>query len=121
MDLGRLIVAYCADACAPPGRREEFFACLFKASDWTEVQSGQEAMSKAQQANILLLFRTIANCIQEGTPVAEGQWVAQVSDYIFQSNACFSWKAGFRSAKSHALRTSDSNTARGPGDYSLQV
>jgi len=92
MDLGRLIVAYCADACAPPGRREEFFACLFKASDWTEVQSGQEAMSKAQQANILLLFRTIANCFQEGAPVAEGQWVAQVSICIFQSKskACFS-------------------------------
>jgi phospholipase A-2-activating protein len=28
----------------------------------------------------LLLFRTIANCFQEGTPVAEGQWVAQVGE-----------------------------------------
>jgi phospholipase A-2-activating protein len=80
MDLSRLVVAYCADAYAPPGRREQFFACLFKASDWTEVQSRAEAMSKAQQANILLLFRTIANCFQEGTPVAEGQWVAQVGE-----------------------------------------
>ncbi|OAX34542.1 phospholipase A-2-activating protein [Rhizopogon vinicolor AM-OR11-026] len=82
MDLSRLVVAYCADACVPPGRREQFFACLFKASDWTEIQSGQEAMSKAQQANILLLFRTIANCFQEGTPVAEGQWVAQVFEVL---------------------------------------
>ncbi|KAG1727924.1 WD40-repeat-containing domain protein [Suillus paluster] len=47
------------DASAAPGGRERFFACLFKASDWTEVQSRGKAMSKAQETNILLL----------GTPV----------------------------------------------------
>lgn len=82
MDLSRLVAAYCADASAAPGGRERFFASLFKASDWTEVRSHGNAMSKAQETNILLLFRTIANCFQEGTPVDEGRWVAQVFEAL---------------------------------------
>lgn len=82
MDLSRLVAAYCADASASPGARERFFASLFKASDWTEVRSHGKAMSKAQETNILLLFRTVANCFQEGTPVDEGQWVAQVFEAL---------------------------------------
>lgn len=82
IDLGRLVAAYCADASAVPDGRERFFACLFKASDWTEVQSRGKAMSKAQETNILLLFRTVANCFQEGTPVDDGQWVAQVFEAL---------------------------------------
>ncbi|KAG1759979.1 WD40-repeat-containing domain protein [Suillus occidentalis] len=82
MDLSRLVAAYCADASAAPGGRERFFASLFKASDWTEVRSHGKAMSKAQETNILLLFRTIANCFQEGTPVDEGRWVAQVFEAL---------------------------------------
>jgi phospholipase A-2-activating protein len=99
MDLSRLVAAYCADASAAPGGRERFFASLFKASDWTEVRSHGKAMSKAQETNILLLFRTIANCFQEGTPVDEGRWVAQAGDFIFQSKWWFSQEAGFRSAQ----------------------
>ncbi|KAG1823274.1 WD40-repeat-containing domain protein [Suillus variegatus] len=82
MDLSRLVAAYCADASAVPGGRERFLASLFKASDWTEVRSHGKAMSKAQETNILLLFRTVANCFQEGTPVNEGQWVAQVFEAL---------------------------------------
>ncbi|KAG2067056.1 PFU-domain-containing protein [Suillus decipiens] len=82
MDLSRLVAAYCADAAAAPGGRERFLASLFKASDWTEVRSHGKAMSKAQETNILLLFRTVANCFQEGTPVDEGQWVAQVFEAL---------------------------------------
>jgi phospholipase A-2-activating protein len=85
MDLSRLVAAYCADASAVPGGRERFLASLFKASDWTEVRSHGKAMSKAQETNILLLFRTVANCFQEGSPVDQGQWVAQVGDSIFRS------------------------------------
>lgn len=82
MDLSRLVAAYCADASAVPGGRERFLASLFKASDWTEVRSHGKAMSKAQETNILLLFRTVANCFQEGTPVDEGRWVAQVFEAL---------------------------------------
>lgn len=82
MDLCRLVAAYCADASVVPGGRERFLASLFKASDWTEVRSHGKAMSKAQETNILLLFRTVANCFQEGSPVEEGQWVAQVFELL---------------------------------------
>jgi phospholipase A-2-activating protein len=82
MDLSRLVAAYCADASAVPGGRERFLASLFKASDWTEVRSHGKAMSKAQETNILLLFRTVANCFQEGSPVDQGQWVAQVFEAL---------------------------------------
>ncbi|KIJ69132.1 hypothetical protein HYDPIDRAFT_172598 [Hydnomerulius pinastri MD-312] len=82
MDLSRLVVAYCADAPAAPGGREKFFSCLFKASEWSSVVS---PMPKAQETNVLLLFRTVANCFQDGTPVNEGQWVTKVFEALAQA------------------------------------
>ncbi|KAF9227767.1 PFU-domain-containing protein [Gyrodon lividus] len=85
MDLSRLVVAYCANAPATPGGRERFFDSLFKASDWSSVVSRRKPMSKAQETNVLLLLRTVANYFQEGTPVNEGQWVNQVFEALAQA------------------------------------
>ncbi|KAH7908765.1 WD40-repeat-containing domain protein [Hygrophoropsis aurantiaca] len=82
IDLSRLVTAFFADAAAAPGARERFFECLFKASDWTSVVSRGRPLSKAQETNILLLFRTLANCFQDGTPIADGQWVQQVFEAL---------------------------------------
>ncbi|KAH7923472.1 PFU-domain-containing protein [Leucogyrophana mollusca] len=85
IDLSRLVTAYFADAAAAPGARERFFECLFKASDWSSVVSRGKPLSKAQETNVLLLFRTVANCFQEGTPIADGQWVNQVFNALKQA------------------------------------
>ncbi|EGN95604.1 hypothetical protein SERLA73DRAFT_95149 [Serpula lacrymans var. lacrymans S7.3] len=84
MDLSRLVTAFCANAAAAPGGRERFFECLCKASDWTDVQR-TKPFSKAQEINMLLLFRTLANAFQEGTPIADGRWVPQVFEALSQA------------------------------------
>ncbi|KIK94279.1 hypothetical protein PAXRUDRAFT_828136 [Paxillus rubicundulus Ve08.2h10] len=85
MDLSRLVVAYCGEAPAAPGGHERLVDSLFRASDWSSVVSRRIPMSKAQETNVLLLLRTIANCFQEGTSVNEGQWVKQVFEALAQA------------------------------------
>ncbi|EIW84876.1 phospholipase A-2-activating protein [Coniophora puteana RWD-64-598 SS2] len=85
MDLSRLLAAYCAAASAAPGEREQFFACLFKASDWSTIASVRAPMPKPQETNVLLLLRTLANCFMDGTPINEGQWANQVLEALTQA------------------------------------
>lgn len=79
MDLSRLVAAHCMDVCSGPGDLEKFFSCLFMASDWTSITSGSEPMTKAQEANVLLLFRAITNSFQDATPSSDMEWIKQVS------------------------------------------
>jgi len=83
MDLSRLVTAHCMDICSGPGDLEKFFSCLFRSSDWTSIISGSESMTKAQEANVLLLFRAIANSFQDGTPLSDMEWIKQVSIFSF--------------------------------------
>lgn len=87
MDLGRLVVAHCANAPAASGNREKFFDCLFNASDWSSIVSRGIPMLKPQETNVLLLLRTITNCFQEGTLVNDGWWVQQVKKSVFLSTS----------------------------------
>lgn len=80
IDLSRLLTGYCPDAFSTPGLRDRFFEALFKASEWTA--SWTVPLSKAKETNILLLFRTLANAFQEGTPIGDGTWVGQVNSYL---------------------------------------
>ncbi|KAG6376286.1 WD40-repeat-containing domain protein [Boletus reticuloceps] len=85
MDLGRLVAVYCASTPVAPGNRENFFDCLFNASDWSSVASRESSMLKPQETNVLLLLRTITNYFQEGTPVNDGQWVQQIFEALSQA------------------------------------
>lgn len=87
IDLGRLMVAYCANTPCSPEDREKFFDRLFNASEWSSVVSLESPMLKPQETNVLLLLRTITNYFQEGTPVNDGRWVQQVKQSAFLSTA----------------------------------
>ncbi|KIM55050.1 hypothetical protein SCLCIDRAFT_1221454 [Scleroderma citrinum Foug A] len=78
MDLSRLVAAHCMDVCSGPGDLEKFFSCLFMASDWTSITSGSEPMTKAQEANVLLLFRAITNSFRDVTPSSDMEWIKQI-------------------------------------------
>jgi len=84
MDLGRLVVAHCANTLAASENREKFFDSLFNASDWSSVVSRGSPMLKPQETNVLLLLRTITNCFQEGTLVNDG-WVQQILEALTQA------------------------------------
>lgn len=85
LDLGRLVVAHCANTPTVSGNREKFFDLLFNASDWSSVVSRGSPMSKSQETNVLLLLRIITNCFQEGIPVDDGRWVLQVKEFALLS------------------------------------
>lgn len=76
IDLSRLMMGFQSGDSAPAGKREEFFKCLFKASEWDGTWS--LPLSKTKQTNILLLLRTIANAFPENALLNEGAWVKQV-------------------------------------------
>lgn len=78
LDVCRLIMAYPLHAPLTPSSREKLFDSLFKACDWTAVITGEKAMTKSQETNVLLLFRTIANSLQEETPENGALWITQV-------------------------------------------
>ncbi|KAI6045574.1 WD40-repeat-containing domain protein [Pisolithus marmoratus] len=85
LDLCRLIMAYPLIAPPTPDSREKLFDCLFKACDWTSVTSGRKAMAKTEETHVLLLFRTIANSLQEETPSSGGRWITQVFKALAQA------------------------------------
>ena len=78
IDLSRLVTGYCPDLCSSPSLRETFLDALFVGSGWPTDGSWSLPLSKAQETNILLLLRTIANVFQEGAPIHEGVWVTKV-------------------------------------------
>ncbi|TFY76722.1 hypothetical protein EWM64_g7288 [Hericium alpestre] len=73
LDLARLISGFCADLLTRSGMRGPFFDALFKASDWTTDLT--TPMPKAQETNILLALRTMANAVQDRTQIGDGEWV----------------------------------------------
>ncbi|KIK31055.1 hypothetical protein PISMIDRAFT_26052 [Pisolithus microcarpus 441] len=85
LDLCRLIMAYPLNAPLTPSSREKLFDSLFKACDWTSVITGEKAMPKTQETNVLLLFRTIANSLQEETPENGARWITQVFTALAQA------------------------------------
>ena len=78
IDLSRLVTGYCPDLCSSPSLRETFLDALFVGSGWPTDGSWSLPLSKAQETNILLLLRTIANVFQEGAPIHEGVWITKV-------------------------------------------
>ncbi|KAL4067764.1 WD40-repeat-containing domain protein [Scleroderma yunnanense] len=83
IDLSRLVTAHCMDAFSRPGDLERFFSCLLRVSDWTSIISGGNPITKAQETNVLLLFRTITNSLQENTP-ANDEWIKQIFEALVQ-------------------------------------
>ncbi|KAI6109670.1 WD40-repeat-containing domain protein [Pisolithus sp. B1] len=85
LDLCRLIMAYPLNAPLTSSSREKLFDSLFRACDWTSVISGGKAMTKTQETNVLLLFRTIANSLQEESSASDARWITQVFTALTQA------------------------------------
>jgi len=76
IDLARLLTGFCAGLID----NSTFFDALFRAADLSADNSSSPS-SKAKEANILLVLRTVANALQEGTKIGDGVWIKEVSHH----------------------------------------
>ncbi|KIL69931.1 hypothetical protein M378DRAFT_184295 [Amanita muscaria Koide BX008] len=76
IDLARLLVGYCPNMFQNSAVKERFYGALVKAADWTSPWDAP--LSKVRETNTLLVLRTMANALQEGTRVDE-PWARQYS------------------------------------------
>jgi hypothetical protein len=83
IDLARLLSGFCADLID----NDTFFDALFRAAELS-IDNGTSSSSKAKETNALLVLRTVANALQEGTSTSDNAWVEKVH---FQSVRVTSW------------------------------
>ncbi|CAK5265205.1 unnamed protein product [Mycena citricolor] len=76
LDLARLVVAYCPESVQAPGVKERFFSALFKSAEFGSPWVKPTA--KPVEVNLMLVFRALANVMQEGAHTTEGSWLTQV-------------------------------------------
>ncbi|KXN92255.1 Phospholipase A-2-activating protein [Leucoagaricus sp. SymC.cos] len=81
IDLCRLLAGFSPETFRETGLTERFIEGLFKASQWSEPWSSP--LPKVRETNILLVLRTFANVIQEGTQL-HGVWFKQVLESLGQ-------------------------------------
>ena len=74
IDLARLLSGFCAGLID----NSQFFDALFRAAELS-IDSGASPSSKAKETNVLLVLRTVANALQEGTNIGDGGWIKTVS------------------------------------------
>ncbi|KAF7295597.1 Phospholipase A-2-activating protein [Mycena indigotica] len=78
LDLARLVVAYCPEAVRPAGIKERLFSALFSAADWTSSSPPPlPSPSKPAEMNVMLVFRALANVMQEAAGATDGTWLAE--------------------------------------------
>ena len=76
IDLARLLSGFCVDLID----NNTFFDALLRASELS-VDKGASLSSKAKETNVLLVLRTVANALQEGTNVGDGSWIEKVGSH----------------------------------------
>lgn len=76
IDLARLLSGFCAGLID----NSTFFDALFRAADLS-THNAASPSSKAKETNVLLVLRTVANVLQEGTKIGDGVWIKEVSHY----------------------------------------
>ena len=81
IDLARLIVAFAPQSLhANAGLGVKFMDALLRASDWDEHWT--QPMTKAEERNVLLLLRTVANALQENAKVENITWALKVIVFL---------------------------------------
>ncbi|KAF7322314.1 Phospholipase A-2-activating protein [Mycena chlorophos] len=86
LDLGRLIVAFCPEAVRPAGLKERFFSALFAAAQWTATSTPAfPSTSKPAEMNVMLVFRALANVMQESASAADGPWLGEMLKLVAQA------------------------------------
>jgi len=73
IDLARLLSGFCADLID----NDTFFDALFRAAELS-IDNGTSSSSKAKETNALLVLRTVANALQEGTSTSDNAWVEKI-------------------------------------------
>lgn len=58
-----------------------FFDALFRAAEFSTENAASHIPSKAKETNVLLVLRTVANVLQEGTKIGDGVWIKEVSHH----------------------------------------
>ena len=76
MDLSRLVLAFCPTAYADPPLRARFVAALFDGAQWNDPWVSP--LPKPRETNLLFLFRSLANILQDGVVLGDGSWVQEV-------------------------------------------
>lgn len=79
IDLARLLSGYCAGLID----NSTFFDAMFRAAELS-ADRGASPSSKAKETNVLLVLRTVANALQEGTKIGDGGWIKEVSCHSTQ-------------------------------------
>ena len=82
IDLARLLSGFCADLID----NDTFFDALFQAAELPIDNTSSS--SKAKETNALLVLRTVANALQEGTSTSNCAWIEKVH---FHSVRVTSW------------------------------
>lgn len=81
IDLARLLCGFCTDLID----NNTFFDALLRAADLS-IDHNVPSSPKVKETNVLLVLRSVANVLQEGTKIGDGSWIKKV---------------GFRGAQSH--------------------
>ena len=81
IDLTRLLAGHALHIFHSAAQKERLFAALFKATEWGA--SWNPPIPKARETNVLLVLRTAANVLQEGTSLAAEPWLLKVCDLCF--------------------------------------
>ncbi|KAI0006182.1 WD40-repeat-containing domain protein [Russula compacta] len=77
IDLARLLSGFCVDLID----NNTFFDALLRASELS-VEYGASSSSKAKETNVLLVLRTVANALQEGTKIGDGSWIKKIFEIL---------------------------------------
>jgi len=73
IDLARLLSGFCTDLID----NSTFFDALLRAAELS-IDNSASPSSKAKEANVLLVLRTVANSLQEGTKIGDGRWIEKI-------------------------------------------
>ena len=76
IDLTRLLAGHALHIFHSAAQKERLFAALFKAAEWGA--SWNPPIPKARETNVLLVLRTAANVLQEGTSLGAEPWLVKV-------------------------------------------
>ena len=81
IDLTRLLAGHALHIFHSAAQKERLFTALFKAAEWGA--SWNPPIPKARETNVLLVLRTAANVLQEGTSLAAEPWLVKVGCLCF--------------------------------------
>ncbi|KAI5832367.1 PFU-domain-containing protein [Schizophyllum commune Tattone D] len=76
IDLTRLLAGHALHIFHSSAQKERLFAALFKAAEWGA--SWNPPIPKARETNVLLVLRTAANVLQEGTSLGAEPWLLKL-------------------------------------------